>query len=441
VWVSEHIRNHPSHRGSKRGHAAMANPEHLAILKHGVEEWNEWRRQHPDITPDLCDAPLTKRNLSEVDFNRADLKGATLTKAKLNGAHLAKAQLGGADLTKARLKEASLNGATLEKANLIGANLSQATLNGANLMGADLNGAHLYEARLWRAQLSEASLNEAYFKGAILSGADLTKAKLRGTNLIGVSLNGANLKMADLSGANLAAANLSGANLIEANLSGANLQRALLIGTHLEAARLADCRVYGMSVWDAYLKDAIQSNLIITPEHQPIIQVDSLDVAQFIYLLLNNQNIRHVIDTITSKVVLILGRFTRERMAVLEAIRSELRKRDYLPVLFDFEKPASQTTEETISTLAHMARFVIADLTDAKSVLQELRVIVPNSPSVFVQPLLLATQEEPGMFDFFRMFPWVLEPVRYNDQKLLIAGLDENVITPAESKARALPSR
>lgn len=60
-------------------------------------------------------------------------------------------------------------------------------------------------------------------------------------------------------------------------------------------------------------------------------------------------------------------------------------------VLFDFEKPRTQTTDETIFTLARMSRFVIADLTDAKSVLQELRSIVPNSPSVLIQPLLLAS--------------------------------------------------
>jgi hypothetical protein len=31
----------------------MANPEHLAILKKGVAEWNEWRRKgHPDIRPE-----------------------------------------------------------------------------------------------------------------------------------------------------------------------------------------------------------------------------------------------------------------------------------------------------------------------------------------------------------------------------------------------------
>src|SRR5215467_6314020 len=122
----------------------------------------------------------------------------------------------------------------------------------------------------------------------------------------------------------------------------------------------------------------------------------------FIYLLLNNKEIREVIDTITSKVVLILGRFTSERKRVLDALREELRNHDYLPILFDFEKPTNRDITETVSTLAHMARFVIADITEAKSIPQELMRIVPSLPSVPVQPLLLASKQEYGMFEHFR---------------------------------------
>jgi len=56
-----------------------------------------------------------------------------------------------------------------------------------------------------------------------------------------------------------------------------------------------------------------------------------------------------------------------------------------------------------------------------------------------VQLLLLASHEEPEMFDFFRKFPWVQEPVRYTDQNALIASLDEKVIAPAEAKG--LPAK
>ncbi len=120
---------------------------------------------------------------------------------------------------------------------------------------------------------------------------------------------------------------------------------------------------------------------------------------------------------------------------ILEAIRDELRRRDYLPVLFDFEKPSNRDITETVSTLVHMARFVIADITDAKSIPQELMTIVPALPSVPVQPLLLASQQEYGMFEHFRRFPWVLEPFLYNDQDQLLGSLNSHVIGPAEKKA------
>lgn len=116
--------------------------------------------------------------------------------------------------------------------------------------------------------------------------------------------------------------------------------------------------------------------------------MDNLEVAQFIYLLLNNEKIRDVIDTIGKKAVLILGRFTAERKAVLDAIRHSLRNQGYLPILFDFDKPSTRDTQETIVTLADISRFIVADITDPKSISQELASIVPNFPSVPVQPVL-----------------------------------------------------
>jgi hypothetical protein len=186
------------------------------------------------------------------------------------------------------------------------------------------------------------------------------------------------------------------------------------------------------------LEGVKQQDLIITPGDEPEITVDNVEVAQFIYLMLHNEKIRHVIDTITSKTVLILGRFTEECKKVLDGMREELRKRNYLPILFDFEKPLTRSTDETITLLARKARFVIADITDAKSVLQELRTIVPDLPSVPVQPIILATQAEPGMFDFYWGRPSFLKVHRYASQEQLIAELGEKVIAPAVAKAKDL---
>ena len=349
----------------------MADEEHVAILNQGVDVWNRWREENPDITPEL----------SEVNLSGAELLGIDLSSAQLSQAHFFEANLQGADL-----KFANLDYAYFHKANLQDADLSYSLLTFAELQQSNLTRANLHYA----------------------------------------SLNWADLGEADLRRANLTNANLSETNLVKANLGGADLTGA---------------RVYGISAWDVNLNGAIQSNLIITPTRESIITVDNLVVDQFIYLLLYNEKIRHVIETVTSKVVLILGRFTPERKAVLDAIREELRRHDLLPVLFDFEKPATRDIHETVTTLARMARFVIADITDPKSIPQELVSIVEQMPSLPVQPILQDGFEPWGMYDHIQRYPWVLTIHRYRDLDDLLVSLKEKVVAPAEMKAKKLAGR
>ena len=155
------------------------------------------------------------------------------------------------------------------------------------------------------------------------------------------------------------------------------------------------------------------------------------------YLLLRNPEIRDVIDTITSKVVLILGRFTKPRKAVLNAIREELRSRNFVPVLFDFEKPASKDTTGTVETLARMARFIIADLTDPSSIPHELATIVPLLRTTPVLPLKLTGSSGYSMSDDLLAYPWVLDTHTYEGLESLIADLPK-VIAPAIEKADEL---
>jgi uncharacterized protein YjbI with pentapeptide repeats len=386
----------------------MANEEHLARLGRGVKPWNQWRSAHPDIQPDLRHAYLREAILPNANFSYADLAGA--------------------DLRRANLRYANLYAADLPKANLVWADLRQADLSRADLYQANLSGADLRQACLLKAELSQADL----------SSADLTRAYLASANLSGANLTGVVLCEAHLRQASLCEANLTDAELYKADFVEAHLTRARVVGSNLEGANLTGCRVYGIAVWDVNLVQAIQSDLVISPPYEPVITVDNLEVAQFIYLLLHNEKIRQVIDTITSKAVLILGRFTPERKAVLDAIREELRRRNYLPILFDFEAPGSRDLTETISTLAHMARFVIADITEAKSIPQELERIVPGLPSVPVQPLLQISAGEYGMFEHFKRYPWVLETYQYESLEEVIAALPDKVIAPAELKAKEL---
>jgi hypothetical protein len=74
----------------------MANEEYLAILRQGVEVWNRWREENPDIRVNLSEADLRGADLSRARLNRANFFGANLHRADLS-----EADLSGADLTKA----------------------------------------------------------------------------------------------------------------------------------------------------------------------------------------------------------------------------------------------------------------------------------------------------------------------------------------------------
>ena len=420
-----------------KGTTDLANQEHLDILKQGVDVWNKWREEYPAIQPDLLQAKLRDTDLHGVDLSGADLVCANLRKADLGFANLCHAILVGTHFCEASLIQVSLDGA-----NLFGADLSKAILYQASLKRADLRRANLCGTNLREANFREANLLETHLVGADLRGADFSYADLSYADLSEVRLEKDSLRKTILNKANLTGLNLNRMDFSGMDLSGANLNETSLIKTNFSHANLSNCSIYGIAAWDIQLDaQTVQKNLTITPPDQSAITVDNLKVAQFIYLLLNNAEIRDVIDTIATKSVLILGRFTPERKAVLDALREALRIHGYLPILFDFEKPASRDITETISTLAHLARFVIADLTDAKSIPQELMTIVPNLPSVAVQPLILNSQHEYGMFEHFTKYPWVLPVYRYGDEGSLLQSLQEHIIAPAEQKAQELAKR
>jgi hypothetical protein len=133
---------------------------------------------------------------------------------------------------------------------------------------------------------------------ADLREASLSEANLSEANLSRANLDAANLGQANLGAANLGQANLGGAYLIRANLSGAGLVSATLVDTDLTGADLTGCRIFGISAWRLKLEGAKQQNLVITSGDEPEITVDNIEVAQLIYLLLHNEKIREVIDTI-----------------------------------------------------------------------------------------------------------------------------------------------
>jgi hypothetical protein len=312
----------------------------------------------------------------------------------------------------------------LREADLSGAELIEANLRKAELWGADLRKADLSQANLKRAHLSEANLWGAHLRGTNLSGADLWRANLKGANLKGANLVGADLTEADLSGGDLTEADLSG---------------AILVKTKINEVKVSGSSVYGISVWDLEGEFEEQRDLVITPDGAPVITVDCIKVAQFIYLILNNEEIRDVINTLTSKSVLILGRFAlAERKAILDALKNKLREYNLLPIVFDFDRPTDKDFTETIKTLAGLSYFVIADITNPKSSPLELQATIPDYQIPFVPIIQEGEQPFAMMVDLQKKYNWVLDTLSYDSIETLIKALKPAIIDPAIEKHNEL---
>lgn len=303
----------------------------------------------------------------------------------------------------------------------------------------DLSGADLFGSDLSRVNLNGANLEKAFLEKARLLEADLMGANLSRANLIDARLITANLSRANLTRANLFSADLLGANLTDADLANAILANANLANARIAGAKVSGCWVYGVNVRDLKGEFAEQTDLIITHRGQPTITVDNIKVAQFVYLFINNQEIREAIDTLTSKTVLILGHFaTPDRKAILDTIKDGLRKYDLLPVVFEFERPQEKDFTDAIRTLASLSYFIIADMTNPKSAPLELPASLPDYQVPFVPILQVGERPFSMMTGLRKKYNWVLEPVPYTSIAMLRQELKPAVIDPAVKKRNKL---
>lgn len=141
---------------------AMANPEHLAILKQGVEAWNQWRKAHPDTQPDLLLEEFGAIDLRGFDFSGANLSSSSFRNADLRRADFCHANLSNADLSESDLRGADLGVADLCETNLERTNLTDADFQFANLSWTRLCGADLTRAHLGRTVLASVDLRDAH---------------------------------------------------------------------------------------------------------------------------------------------------------------------------------------------------------------------------------------------------------------------------------------
>ncbi|HEY5730891.1 MAG TPA: hypothetical protein VIS72_12620 [Anaerolineales bacterium] len=154
---------------------------------------------------------------------------------------------------------------------------------------------------------------------------------------------------------------------------------------------------------------------------------------------MNNPEISVVLNTLTSKAVLILGRFAnKKRKDVLDALKKELRKNNLLPIVFDFNRPDDKDWTEMIKTLAGMCFFVIADVTSPKSSPLELQALVPDYQIPFV-PIIQEKQNPFAMMQNLQTkYPCVLDAIAYENKDQLIRILKKGIIERAKKKRNQL---
>ena len=378
----------------------MSQASTLDILHQGIVEWNKFRDENNNEPIDLSNVDLSGKSLSGGNFQRVDFSGCKLRKTNFRKTHLKYAIFTNSDISEANFEHANAREANFDSTIAIKTRFIVTTLRKASFINANLKNSSFYRA---------------YLRQTDFTGADMTNVRL-------------------------AKAHLQRANLQDAILRNADLRSATLVGTSLLRTDLTDVQIYGVGVWDAITDGAIQKNMQITrTKKESRITSDSLETAQIISLMLDNADVRLLFNSLSSKIVLILGRFTQERKEVLDLIRTSITSAGYVGVQFDFDRPQRRGFIEVIRSLGSLSRFVIADLTDPKVVLQEIDVILTEFPSVPVRPIILKGSDIPITLLDHAQKKALIQPVfHYTDKEHLIDNLDNEIVKPAIDRAEEL---
>jgi uncharacterized protein YjbI with pentapeptide repeats len=355
---------------SFRGNRAHLRRLIDALRGSSAKAWNDWRRSHPTVRPDLRGLDLTLGDISQIHLSDLNLSSARLSGAQLTGLHAWDVQLNDADLRWANLDRADLSYGHLRRANLESCRLVQANLTLLNAEGA-----------IFR----HANLSHAVMNGAYLQGADLTGAKVAGLSTWDVHLD------------------------TDTKQDGLILEE---VGDFLED--LVDSKDEGI-------------------KHRVIGRLDHIEAAQLLYLIKDKRKLKTVIDAMTAALVLLLGNFTSRRMSVLRSIEDKLADLGYAPVIFNFDAPADRDLIETVALLAGLSCFLIVDLTQPKSTPLETMLVAPQL-GVPLASIIQEGKGPPfSMFRSLQAkYEWVLPTWTYRNKNHLVRQLKTAIVDPCE---------
>ncbi|MCE1248443.1 MAG: pentapeptide repeat-containing protein [Firmicutes bacterium] len=164
------------------------NPEHLALLKQSIQEFNKWRADNWNIKPDL---------------SGADLRGMNLFQANLTDTNLSSADLSDAILVSAEARSADFDHTNLAGAQCQGVNFSLSNMTRASFHGANLTGTSLQNCCLVEVDFTEADCTGALFNNSNLQNSTFYDAKVKGANFDGTNVHEANIYAEQFRDANI----------------------------------------------------------------------------------------------------------------------------------------------------------------------------------------------------------------------------------------------
>ncbi|MBQ7674179.1 MAG: pentapeptide repeat-containing protein [Alphaproteobacteria bacterium] len=336
----------------------LENNECVNVLKNGGTAWNKWREEKQIISPVLRNVDFSKEFWGNDFYDAPEYNNVDFSNTDFNSA-------------------------SLRNCIFLGC-----TFDYAKMTFCDLVDAYFQSCTFINTNMQVSRLGSAKFNNCVFDGADLSYCTAQDSSFE------------------------------KSQISNTKLEKMSLVNSDFTSVTMENCFVYGISAWDLKIDNIHQKELRITEDNKYEITVDDIELAQFMYLLINNSKLRETIDTITSKVVLILGNFSKKRKPYLDYIKNELQLYNLMPVLFDFTGPTSKDTTETIITFAALSKCVIADLSCPKSVPHELASFVRFLPSTPVFPILQDGESGYSMFNDYKAYSWVRPVKNYNNENL-----------------------
>jgi len=117
----------------------MANSEHLTILNNGLQLWSDWRKNNPEVQPDLSRINLSGFNFTGINFTDTNLLGTNFSESVLADANFEGANICWTNFDNAILQRASFRNTKLLDSSFKHSDIRWVDFKGADIIGADFS--------------------------------------------------------------------------------------------------------------------------------------------------------------------------------------------------------------------------------------------------------------------------------------------------------------